>query len=195
VLIDGVDMASMSAEEVAAWQRSVALVSQNSMRLPMSFRANVTVTRDGTPLTTGPVPDRQLLDFAADLPDGWETTLDTGQGEGTGLSGGQWQRVALARALLRKQEGAGVMVLDEPVAAVDVETEANLVARYLEYSHGMVTIIVSHRFSIVRDAAQILVLEGGRLVEHGSHAELLARRGTYSDMFRAQASRFDGGSQ
>lgn len=194
VVVDGIDLATVDAEGIADWQRSVGLVSQNTMRLPMSLRANVTVTEDARPPSPVLVPDQSLLDFVATLPNGWETPLDAGQGAGVGLSSGQWQRIALARALLRKQAGAGVIVLDEPVAAVDVETEANLVASYLKYSQNAVSLVVSHRFSIVRAAAQIIVLDNGRLHELGDHEELLASGGTYSEMFLAQASHFDGSS-
>jgi ABC-type multidrug transport system fused ATPase/permease subunit len=117
------------------------------------------------------------------------------QDGGTDLSGGQWQRVALARALAAVAGGAGVLVLDEPTAALDVRAEAALFARFLEVTRGVTTILVSHRLSSVRHADRIVVLadpaEGGRgIVEDGSHDELMRLGGRYAEMFTLQAQRF-----
>ena len=120
---------------------------------------------------------------------GWETRLDKTFEGGIDLSGGEWQRVALARALDAVDAGAGVLVLDEPAAALDVRAEAQLVERYLALTSGITSLIISHRFSVVRDADRICVLDGGRITESGSHAELLAADGRYAHMFRLQARR------
>ena len=106
------------------------------------------------------------------------------------LSGGEWQRVALARALFAVQAGARVLVLDEPAAALDVRAEAELVERYLDLTSGLTSLIISHRFSVVRDAHRICVLDGGRIVESGTHKELLALDGRYAAMFGLQAERY-----
>jgi ATP-binding cassette, subfamily B, bacterial len=191
IRVDGVDLATFDDELLQAWQRSVALVAQHPMRLPMSLRANVDVRprSAGWPQQAADALTRRLLEG---LPEDPETILDAGQGEGTGLSGGQWQRVALLRALRRRTAGAGVALFDEPVSALDVEAEAGLVARYVEYGEHMITLTVSHRLSIVRRARRIHVLDGGRIVESGRHAALLAEDGIYAGMFRAQASHFEG---
>ena len=106
------------------------------------------------------------------------------------MSGGQWQRVALARALCAVREGAGVLLLDEPTAQLDVRGEAEIFTRVLAATRHTTTILVSHRFSTVRQADRICVVDRGRVVELGSHDELMAQRGRYYTMFDLQASRF-----
>jgi ATP-binding cassette, subfamily B, bacterial len=120
-----------------------------------------------------------------------DTVLSRQYEGGTDLSGGQWQRVALARALVAVARGAGVVLLDEPTAQLDVRGEAEIFDRILEATRGLTTILVSHRFSTVRHADRICVLEHGRVVELGSHDELMAiEDGRYRRMFELQASRF-----
>jgi ATP-binding cassette, subfamily B, bacterial len=109
---------------------------------------------------------------------------------GTDLSGGQWQRVVLARAMCAVRLGAGLVILDEPTAQLDVRGEAEIFRRLLEVTRGTTTVLVSHRFSTVRHADRICVLEHGRVVELGSHEELMARGGRYATMFTLQAARF-----
>ena len=127
---------------------------------------------------------------AADLAD-LDTVLSRAYAGGRDLSGGQWQRVALARALCAVRLGAGVVILDEPTAQLDVRGELEIFDRLIDATRGCTTILVSHRFSTVRRADLICVVEGGRVVELGSHDELVARRGRYQRMFDLQASRFD----
>ena len=110
---------------------------------------------------------------------------------GTQLSGGQWQRLALARALFAVQAGAGVLVLDEPTASLDVRGETEIYERFFELTRGVTTIVISHRFSTVRRADRIVVLEHGRVVEDGSHDALVAAGGRYAAMYALQAARFD----
>jgi ATP-binding cassette subfamily B protein len=98
--------------------------------------------------------------------------------------------MALARALFAVHAGAGVLVLDEPAAALDVRAEAELIERYLELTSGVSSLIISHRFSVVRNAHRICVLDGGRITENGTHEQLLERGGTYATMFRLQAERY-----
>jgi ABC-type multidrug transport system fused ATPase/permease subunit len=129
---------------------------------------------------------------AADL-----TTVDTvlakGYPGGTDLSGGQWQRVALARVLAAVRQGAGVVLLDEPTAQLDVRGEAEIFERILAETRHCTTILVSHRFSTVRHADRICVIEDGRVAELGSHDELMALGGRYRTMFDLQAQRFAAG--
>ena len=120
------------------------------------------------------------------------TPLAKGYPGGTDLSGGQWQRVALARALCAVQLGAGVVLLDEPTAQLDVRGEAEIFERVLAATRHCTTILISHRFSTVRQADRICVLEHGRVVELGTHEELMALGGRYRTMFDLQAQRFAG---
>jgi ABC-type multidrug transport system fused ATPase/permease subunit len=116
--------------------------------------------------------------------------LARGYEGGTDLSGGQWQRVALARALARIELGSGVVLLDEPTAQLDVRGEAEIFERVLAATTGCTTILISHRFSTVRHADRICVLEHGRVIELGTHEELMALGGRYRTMFDLQAQRF-----
>ena len=119
-----------------------------------------------------------------------DTILSRAYPDGIELSGGQWQRIALARALCAVRLGAGVVLLDEPTAQLDVRGEAEIFERVLEATRSCTTILISHRFSTVRHADRICVLEAGRVVELGSHDELMALGGRYHTMFELQASRF-----
>ncbi|HEX2699959.1 MAG TPA: ATP-binding cassette domain-containing protein, partial [Acidimicrobiales bacterium] len=139
-----------------------------------------------------------IADVIERLPSGWDTVLSRQYRGGVDLSGGQWQRVALARALFATDAGAGVLVLDEPTANLDVRAEAELYDRFLELTRGVTTLVISHRFSTVRRADRIVVVENGRVVEEGTHATLVASSGGYAEMFALQAARFataagDGG--
>ena len=113
---------------------------------------------------------------------------------GTDLSGGQWQRVAIARALCAVRMGADVVLLDEPTAQLDVRGETEIFERVLRATKGCTTILISHRFSTVRLADLICVVEGGRVIEQGTHHELMATGGRYRTMFNLQASRFADGA-
>ncbi len=117
--------------------------------------------------------------------------LARGYEGGTDLSGGQWQRIALARALCAVKLGAGLVLLDEPTAQLDVRGEAEIFERILAATRHATTILISHRFSTVRHADRICVLEHGRVVELGTHDELMAAGGRYRTMFELQASRFE----
>jgi ABC-type multidrug transport system fused ATPase/permease subunit len=183
--IDGADLRSL---DLGAWRTRVAAVFQDFIRLERSLRENV---------APAGAPDEAIvaaLDQAgarglADL----DTPLAKGYEGGTDLSGGQWQRVALARALCAVQLGAGVVLLDEPTAQLDVRGEAEIFERILTATRHCTTILVSHRFSTVRHADRICVLEHGRVVELGSHEELMALGGRYRTMFDLQAERFAAG--
>ena len=121
---------------------------------------------------------------------GLDTILARGYDGGTDLSGGQWQRVALARALAAVKMGAGLVLLDEPTAQLDVRGEAEIFDRLLAATRHCTTILISHRFSTVRHADRICVLEHGRVIELGTHDELMALGGRYRTMFDLQAQRF-----
>lgn len=191
ITIDGVDLRNV---DLRTWQRRVAAIAQDFARFPFSAAENVLIG------AVEPTADQALLQRAAEragvdavierLPVGWETVLDQTFEGGVDLSGGEWQRVVLARALLAVDTGATVLVLDEPAAALDVRAEAELVERYLDLTAGVTSLIISHRFSVVRDAHRICVLDGGRIVESGTHAELLNANGRYAQLFRLQAERY-----
>src|SRR5206468_4803628 len=117
-----------------------------------------------------------------------DTVLSRAYARGRDLSGGQWQRVALARALCAVRLGAGVVVLDEPTAQLDVRGELEIFERLLDATRGATTILVSHRFSTVRRADRICVVEAGRVVEVGTHEELTERNGRYRNMIEFLAS-------
>src|SRR5207244_1848645 len=143
----------------------------------------------------GGVPDevinRALVEAGAAGLARLDTVLARGYPGGTDLSGGQWQRIALARALCAVRLGAGLVLLDEPTAQLDVRGEAEIFDRILTATRHATTILISHRFSTVRHADRICVLEHGRVVELGTHEELMAADGRYRTMFELQASRFE----
>ena len=180
---DGTDLRDL---EVAEWRGRVAAVFQDFTRFELSLRDNV---------APHGAPDEDVLaalvaagaDHLASL----DTVLSTQYAGGIDLSGGEWQRVALARAVCAVRRGAGVVLLDEPTAQLDVRGEAQIFRRLLEATRGVTTILVSHRFSTVRHVDRICVVEDGRVVEIGSHDELMAQGGRYRTMFELQAQRFD----
>ena len=191
ITVDGVDLSEL---DLRAWQRRIAAIVQDFLRFPLSVTDNVVfgaVERADDEISLAKVARESGIDAVVrGLPDGWDTVLDKTFDGGVDLSGGEWQRIALARALFAVHAGAGVLVLDEPAAALDVRAEAELVERYLELTSGVASLIISHRFSVVRNADRICVLADGRIVEDGTHEELLDEDGMYAGMFRLQAERY-----
>jgi ABC-type multidrug transport system fused ATPase/permease subunit len=187
LLVDGVDLRDYDLE---AWRTRLSAVFQDFIRYELSLARNV---------APGGAADKEVLQAlemagASGLAE-LDTVLSRAFEGGTDLSGGQWQRVALARALCSVQLGAGVVILDEPTAQLDVRGEAEIFDRILKATRGLTTILISHRFSTVRHADRICVLEGGRVVELGSHTQLMRRRGRYRRMFDLQAARFTAGAE
>ena len=185
--VDGVPLTDL---DPTAWRHHVTAVFQDYVRFELSVRANV--APDGAP---DDVIREALADAgAAQLAGGdLDTILSKGYPNGTDLSGGQWQRIALARALCAVKTGAGLLLLDEPTAQLDVRGEAEIFERVLAAARQCTTVLISHRFSTVRQADRICVIEQGRVIELGSHDELIALGGRYRAMFDLQASRFGDG--
>jgi ABC-type multidrug transport system fused ATPase/permease subunit len=180
---DGVDL---RAYDLRGWRRRITAVFQDFIRFERSLRDNV------SPHGAPDEAIRRALDLAAASGlASLDTVLSRGYTGGTDLSGGQWQRVALARALCAVELGAGVVLLDEPTAQLDVRGEAEIFERLLTATRRCTTILISHRFSTVRRADRICVLEHGKVVELGSHDELMALNGRYRTMFDLQAQRFN----
>ena len=121
------------------------------------------------------------------LPEGYYQMLGRRFEGGVDLSGGEWQKIALARAYLRD---AQILILDEPTASLDARSEHEVFQRFAELTQGKMALLISHRFSTVRMADRILVLENGIITEEGAHQELMAQRGRYSEMFELQAASY-----
>jgi len=180
--IDGIDLRTLALDE---WRRRLAAVFQDFIRFELPLRDNVAPA--GAP---DDAINRALEAAGAANLASLDTVLARGYAGGTDLSGGQWQRVALARALCAVEQGAGVVLLDEPTAQLDVRGEAEIFNRILAATRLCTTILISHRFSTVRHADRICVLEHGRVIELGTHDELMAQGGRYRTMFDLQAQRF-----
>jgi len=189
-----VDERPLGDYPVREWRHRLAAIFQDFVHYELSVRDNVgfgavELLHDEEKIRSA-LDRAGALEFVDGLPHGLDTTLARGYEDGTDLSGGQWQRIAIARALIAVERGASVLVLDEPTASLDVRAEAAFFDRFLELTHGLTTVLISHRFSTVRRADRIVVLEHGRVVEDGTHAELLALDGRYAELFHLQAARF-----
>ena len=180
--VDGVDLRELSLE---SWRNRVAAVFQDFTRFELALRDNVAPAGAPDEVVRAALESAGAANLA-----NLDTVLARGYEGGTDLSGGQWQRVALARALCAVGIGAGVVLLDEPTAQLDVRGEAEIFDRILSATRHCTTILISHRFSTVRHADRICVLEHGRVVELGTHDELMAKGGRYRTMFDLQAKRF-----
>jgi ATP-binding cassette subfamily B protein len=186
ITVDGVDLRTIDA---VAWRRQVAVVFQDFVQYFFSAAENIGLG------WVEALDDRQRIIAAAQrggadalidrLPQGYDTVLGTWFGEGTQLSGGEWQRLALARTFMRD---APILVLDEPTASLDARAEYEVFRRFRELARGRTVLLISHRFSTVRMADHIYVLEAGHVVESGGHEELLARGGRYAELFHLQAA-------
>ncbi len=181
--IDGIDMREF---DLASWRSRVTAVFQDFIRFELPLRDNVVPRGAPDAVVVSALEAAGAGNLAA-----LDTVLARGYAGGTDLSGGQWQRVALARALAAVKQGAGLVLLDEPTAQLDVRGEAEIFDRLLAATRHCTTILSAHRFSTVRHADRICVLEHGRVVELGTHDELMALGGRYRTMFDLQAQRFN----
>lgn len=187
ILLDGSDLREW---EVQALRRRIGVIFQDFVRYQMKVGENlgagdVAAFTDETRWEAA--ARRGLADgFIAGMPGGYHTQLGRWFKGGQELSGGQWQKIALSRAYMR--EGADILVLDEPTAAMDAAAEAAVYGDFREHSRDRMTILISHRFSTVRAADWILVIDGGKILEQGDHERLMAANGRYARLFRLQAS-------
>ncbi len=191
IAVDGVDLRELDA---ASWQRRIAAVFQDFAHYPLSAHDNIAFgdvrRHDDREALRRAATSAGIADVIERLPAGWDTPLSREFPGGIDPSGGQWQRLALARVLFAVEAGASILVLDEPTANLDIRAEADFYDRFLDLTRGLTTIVVSHRFSTVRHADHIVVLDRGLVSEAGSHAELMALGGRYAAMFTLQAAAY-----
>jgi len=192
--LDGVPIADLDLDQ---WRRQVSVIFQDFVRYELSAADNIALgavhaPRDPDVLTEA-AGAAGILDTLSALPLGLDTPLARTRTGGTELSGGQWQRIAIARSLYALRSGARLLVLDEPTSALDVRAEAAFFDEFVSLTRGVTSLLISHRFSSVRRADRIVVIEGGRVIEQGDHDDLMAADGRYAELFRLQAQRFAEG--
>ena len=188
ILLDGIDLREY---DLTSLHSEIGVIFQDFMRYEMTARENITVGRIEIPHTQEEIEYAAKKSLAAGviakLASGYEQMLGRRFEGGVDLSGGEWQKLALARAYLRD---AQLLILDEPTAALDARSEFEVFERFAELTYGKMALLISHRFSTVRMADRIVVLEAGRLVEEGSHTELVALGARYASMFEMQAASY-----
>jgi ATP-binding cassette subfamily B protein len=188
ILLDGIDLREYKLEDL---HHEIGVIFQDFMRYEMTVRENISVGRAESEHSQAEIElaaHKSLAESVIDkLPGHYDQMLGRRFETGVELSGGEWQRVALARAYLRD---AQLLVLDEPTAALDARSELEVFERFAELTTGKMALLISHRFSTVRMADRIVVLEGGRLVEEGTHPQLMALGGRYASMFEMQAASY-----
>jgi ABC-type multidrug transport system fused ATPase/permease subunit len=191
ITVDGIDLADL---DLAQWRRRMAVVFQDFTHLPLPAATNVGVgcveRIDDDGLLASAAAQAGADEVIGRLPHGWDTVLSR-EFDGVDLSGGEWQRIALARAMAtRLGRQSSILVLDEPTAALDVRLEHELFERFAALTEDLTTLVISHRFSTVRMTQSVAVLEAGRTVEVGGHAELVAAGGRYAELYALQSRRF-----
>lgn len=188
ILLDGVDLREY---DLASLHAEIGVIFQDFMRYEMTARENIAVGRidvEHSPEEIEYAAEKSLAaDVISRLPGSYEQMLGRRFEGGVDLSGGEWQKLALARAYLRD---AQLLILDEPTASLDARSEFEVFERFAELTYGKMALLISHRFSTVRMADRIVVLEGGRLVEEGNHSQLMALGGRYAAMFEMQAASY-----
>jgi len=188
ILLDGVDLREYNLEDL---YREIGVIFQDYMRYEMTARENIAVGRieqiENLELVRRAAEKSMASDVVRKLPSGYEQMLGRRFDGGVDLSGGEWQKVALARAYLRD---AQVLILDEPTSALDARSEYEVFQRFAELTAGKMALFISHRFSTVRMADRIVVLEKGRIAEEGDHDALTSLGGRYAEMFELQAASY-----
>lgn len=185
ILLDGVDLREYDPE---ALRLHIGIIFQDYLRYQMSFAQNIAVgniaEKDNRPLIEAAATKSLADKLAEKLPGHYDQALGKRFNQGVELSGGEWQKVALARAYMRE---AQLLILDEPTSALDARAEYEVFQRFADLTRGKTAVLISHRFSTVRMADRILVLDKGQLLEIGSHEELLEKDGRYAELFHLQA--------
>ena len=188
ILIGGHNIKEYDLKEL---REHVGVIFQDYVTYYLSARENIGVGRiaemENELLVTGAAKKSGADRVIERLPQGYETTLGRWFEKGAQLSGGEWQKVALARAFMRD---ASILILDEPTSSLDAQAEYEVFARFRILTQGKTAVFISHRFSTVRLADRIIVLEHGRVIEHGSHEELIRREGRYAELFNLQAEAY-----
>ena len=186
ILLDGVDLREYDPDEL---RKRIGVIFQDFVRYQLSARENIGFGQidrlDDAERLNSSAERGGADEVVAELPEGMDTMLGRWFDKGHELSGGQWQKIALSRAFMRDGE---VLVLDEPTAALDAEREYEIFQRFRDLTAGKIAVLISHRFSTVRMADRIAVVENGQISELGSHEELLALGGTYARLFEMQAA-------
>jgi ATP-binding cassette, subfamily B, bacterial len=185
VTVDGIDLKKTDPDD---WRKHTGVLFQDFVRYHFTARENIWMGNVSQPRDTSRI-EEAAHEAAADplirkLPDGYDTPLGRLFSGGQELSTGEWQKIALARAFFRDAE---VVILDEPASSLDALAEAEIFCHFRELVKGRTAVLVSHRFSTVLLADHIYVFEQGKITEHGTHKELMAKNGHYAKMFRAQA--------
>jgi ATP-binding cassette subfamily B protein len=188
IFLDGVDLREYALEDL--W-KEIGVIFQDFMRYDMSAAENIAIgrieDRDNIFRLRSAAQKSLAEQVIRKLPKGYEQVLGRRFEGGLDLSGGEWQKMALARAYLRD---AQLLILDEPTAALDAKSEHEVFQRFAELTQGKMALLISHRFSTVKMADRILVLENGRIAEQGPHDQLLLRGGRYAEMFELQAASY-----
>lgn len=185
ILIDGVDLQNIAID---SWYSQLATLFQDFNRYPLTIAENIEIGRSDTKINKDTLRNAAKFggvnQMVENYEHGWETVLDASFKKGVEPSGGQWQRVALSRAFYRN---ANMIILDEPTSAIDAKAEYDIFNNIFEHYEDKTALIVSHRFSTVRRADRIVVLEHGKVMEQGSHKDLMKLKGLYHELFTKQA--------
>jgi ATP-binding cassette subfamily B protein len=185
ILLDGHDLREYDLYDL---RKNIGIIFQDFLRYQMTFSQNIAAgnidERNNQELITRSASQSMADELAQKLPGGYGQMLGKKFAEGVELSGGEWQKVAIARAYMRE---AQLVILDEPTAALDARAESQVFERFTELTKGKMAVLISHRFSTVRMADRIIVLDKGEIAEVGNHEELLAKGGRYAELFQLQA--------
>jgi ATP-binding cassette subfamily B protein len=185
ILLDGIDLKEY---DLTALRQNIGIIFQDYLRYQMTLSQNIAVGNiselGNAPLIQKAAKESLAHPLTEKLPGRYEQALGRRFNNGIELSGGEWQKVALARAYMKDSQ---VLILDEPTAALDARAEYDVFQRFAKLTQGKSAVLISHRFSTARLADRILVLNGGTILESGTHDELLEKNGQYAELFRLQA--------